>query len=32
MFISAAGSEGLDLKETKNVIIMEPHWNLGRIE
>jgi SNF2 family DNA or RNA helicase len=25
--ISSAGGEGLDLKETRSVIIMEPHWN-----
>jgi SNF2 family DNA or RNA helicase len=25
--ISSAGGEGLDLKETRTVIIMEPHWN-----
>lgn len=27
LFISKAGSEGLDLKETRNVIIIEPTWN-----
>lgn len=27
IFISSAGSEGLDLKETRSVIAMEPHWN-----
>lgn len=32
LVISAAGSEGLDLKETRNIIIMEPYWNPGRIK
>jgi len=27
LFISRAGSEGLDLKETNSVILMEPGWN-----
>lgn len=27
LFISSAGSEGLDLKGTREVIIMEPNWN-----
>jgi superfamily II DNA/RNA helicase len=27
LFISSAGSEGLDLKNTRDVIILEPHWN-----
>ena len=27
LFISKAGGEGLDLKETKNVVIMETSWN-----
>ena len=27
LLISKAGGEGLDLKETKNIIIMEPSWN-----
>lgn len=31
LFITAAGSEGLDLKETSDVIIFEPHWNNERI-
>jgi hypothetical protein len=25
--ITSAGAEGLDLKETRRVIILEPHWN-----
>jgi SNF2 family DNA or RNA helicase len=32
LFISAAGSEGLDLKGTRRVIILEPHWNDERIK
>ncbi len=32
LFISKAGSEGLDLKNTKYIIIMEPAWNEGSIE
>jgi superfamily II DNA or RNA helicase len=32
MFISKAGSEGLDLKNTTYVIILESSWNLGSIE
>lgn len=31
MMISAAGSEGLDLKATRHVVIMEPYWNETRI-
>ena len=29
--ISSAGSEGLDLKETNDIIILEPHWNNQKI-
>ena len=32
MFISKAGSEGLDLKNTSSIIIMEPSWNENTIE
>jgi superfamily II DNA or RNA helicase len=32
MLISAAGAEGLDLKCTRSLIIMEPYWNMARIE
>ncbi len=32
MFISKAGSEGLDLKKTNYIIIMEPQWNENSIE
>ncbi|RPJ77381.1 MAG: hypothetical protein EHM20_06295, partial [Alphaproteobacteria bacterium] len=31
MLVSAAGSEGLNLKETRIVVILEPHWNNARI-
>lgn len=31
LFISSSGAEGLDLKETRSVIIMEPHWNNSKI-
>lgn len=27
LLITSAGSEGLDLKETRRVVILEPHWN-----
>lgn len=29
---SSAGAEGIDLKEVRNVYIMEPYWTPGRIE
>lgn len=32
LLISGAGSEGLDLKGTKMVQLMEPHWNRSRLE
>lgn len=32
LFISKAGSEGLDLKNTNNIIIMESSWNENTIE
>lgn len=32
MFISKSGSEGLDLKKTNYIIIMEPAWNENSIE
>lgn len=32
LFVTAAGSEGLDLKETRTIIIIEPHWNNERIK
>lgn len=32
LFVTAAGSEGLDLKETRSIIIIEPHWNNERIK
>jgi SNF2 family DNA or RNA helicase len=32
LFISTSGGEGLDLKNTTYIIIMEPAWNEGSIE
>jgi superfamily II DNA or RNA helicase len=32
LVITKSGSEGLDLKEVRSVIITEPYWNSGRIE
>ena len=32
IFISMAGSEGLDLKKTKYIIILEPSWNESSVE
>lgn len=32
MLLSGAGSEGLDLKGTKSIQIMEPHWNESRLD
>ena len=32
ILVSGAGSEGLDLKGTRTVQIVEPHWNKSRIE
>lgn len=32
LLISGAGSEGIDLKGTRMVQIMEPHWNKARID
>ena len=32
LFISSAGAEGLDLKNTRAVIITEPHWNYEKIK
>lgn len=32
LLVSGAGAEGLDLKGTKLVQIMEPHWNKARID
>jgi superfamily II DNA or RNA helicase len=32
MFISKAGSEGLDLKNTSAIILLEPSWNENTIE
>jgi SNF2 family DNA or RNA helicase len=32
LLISGAGAEGLDLKGTKMVQVLEPHWNKARID
>ena len=32
MFISSAGGEGLDLKATQSVVILEPYWNSARLD
>lgn len=32
LLLSGAGSEGLDLKGTKDIHILEPHWNPERIK
>lgn len=32
LFISSAGAEGLDLKGTQSVILLEPHWNNEKIK
>lgn len=32
LLISSAGSESLDLKNTRQIHIMEPHWNESRIK
>ncbi|XWV25982.1 putative ATP-dependent RNA helicase [Tupanvirus soda lake] len=32
LLISSAGSESLDLKNTRQIHIMEPHWNESRIQ
>jgi superfamily II DNA/RNA helicase len=32
LFISSAGAEGLDLKNTRYIIILEPHWNNEKIK
>lgn len=32
LLVSSAGGEGLDLKNTKQVQIMEPHWNKMKID
>ena len=31
LLLSSAGSESLDLKNTRQIHIMEPHWNLGKL-
>lgn len=32
LLITASGSEGIDLKKTRQMIILEPHWNYTRIK
>lgn len=32
ILISSSGGEGISLKGTRNIIIMEPHWNDAKIE
>ncbi|MCK4968191.1 MAG: DEAD/DEAH box helicase family protein [Candidatus Aenigmarchaeota archaeon] len=32
ILVSSTGAEGLDLKNIRNIFIMEPYWNYGRIE
>jgi SNF2 family DNA or RNA helicase len=32
LLVSSAGAEGLDLKKTRQVHIMEPHWNSAKID
>jgi superfamily II DNA or RNA helicase len=32
LIITKAGSEGLDLKETRNIIVMDPVWNYSTLE
>jgi SNF2 family DNA or RNA helicase len=32
ILITSSGTEGLNLKETRTVIILEPHWNSSKIE
>ena len=31
LLLSSSGSEGLDLKNTRQIHIMEPHWNIAKI-
>lgn len=32
IFVSSAGAEGLDLKGTRSVILLEPHWNNEKLK
>jgi len=32
MLISGAGGEGLDLKATRDIVIMDPPWNMSKLE
>ena len=31
LLLSSSGGEGLDLKNTRQIHIMEPHWNIAKI-
>lgn len=31
LFVSSAGAEGLDLKGTRSIVVLEPHWNYEKI-
>lgn len=32
LLLSSAGAEGIDLKGTRNIHLMEPHWNKNKLE
>lgn len=32
LLLSSSGGEGLDLKNTRQIHIMEPHWNIAKID
>ena len=32
LLLSSAGAEGIDLKGTRNIHLLEPHWNKSKIE
>lgn len=32
LLVSSSGAEGLDLKNTRQIHIMEPHWNVAKID
>lgn len=32
LIFTSAGSEGMDLKNTDYVVILEPHWNIARVK
>jgi superfamily II DNA or RNA helicase len=31
IIITSAGAEGIDLKQTRHVVVLEPYWNMARI-